>query len=184
MEELVSIKTQLNEVFAAPRSESHSSRTYASVLADSVNSSSSASQPQSSSSSSRAQSPLPGVTVDTRRVRDKSKIADAAEVEDWLCQDTYVDKVAAKYHVQGTRIPRTPLPSQKLLINQEKATPQETLLYQQIIGSNNFAATMTRLDIAFSISNLSQFLQNPSDTHLVSARRVVGYLQATQTYAL
>jgi len=48
----------------------------------------------------------------------------------WLCQDTYVDKVAAKYHVQGTRIPYTPLPSQKLLINQEKATPQETLLYQ------------------------------------------------------
>jgi len=104
MEELVSIKIQLNEVLAAPRSESHSSRTYASVLADSVNSSSSASQPQSSSSSSRAQSPLPGVTVDTRRVRDKSKIADAAEVEENIRQKIQVTPEIAGIAVTGIQI--------------------------------------------------------------------------------
>jgi len=102
----------------------------------------------------------------------------------WLCQDTYIDKIAAKYHIQGTRVPHTPLPNVKMLPNEEKATLQETLLYQQIMGSNNFAATMTRPDIAFSISNLSQFLQNPSTTHLASARRIIGYLQSTKTYAL
>ena len=71
-----------------------------------------------------------------------------------------------------------------MLPNEEKATSQETLLYQQIMGSNNFAATMTRPDIAFSISNLSQFLQNPSTTHLASARRIIRYLQSIKTYAL
>lgn len=51
--------------------------------------------------------------------------------------------------------------------------------YRQIIGSLMYLAVGTRPDISFVISNLSQFLENPSYNHWKAAKRVLRYLQGT-----
>jgi len=51
--------------------------------------------------------------------------------------------------------------------------------YRQIIGSLMYLAVGTRPDIAFAVSNLSQFLENPSTKHWKVAKRVLRYLQGT-----
>jgi len=40
-----------------------------------------------------------------------------------------------------------------------------------------YMAVGTRSDIAFAVSNLSQFLENPSTEHWKAAKRVLRYLQ-------
>src|SRR5438477_7855715 len=56
------------------------------------------------------------------------------------------------------------------------ADPQE---YARIVGGLTFAACVTRPDIACAVSQLSQFLNNPSSTHMQAAKRVLRYLHGT-----
>jgi len=102
----------------------------------------------------------------------------------WLCQDSYIDKISAKFHHTGGKAITTPLPVQRLLPNEDQATAEDILLFQRMIGSINFATCMTRPDTGYATSSLSQNLLNPSDSHLAAARRVIGYLANTRTHAL
>jgi hypothetical protein len=65
-----------------------------------------------------------------------------------------------------------------------QATPQEIYAYQQRVGSLNFAAVITRPDIAYTTSKLSEFLQNPSLKHLAAADQAISYLNRTKTLAI
>ena len=51
-------------------------------------------------------------------------------------------------------------------------------------GSLNFSAVFTRPDIAKTVSKLSQFLQNPSPTHIDAADRTLEYLVGTKYLAI
>ena len=103
----------------------------------------------------------------------------------WLSQDSYIDKLASKFHLSTEkRSPETPLPTEELSKSTSQATPQEILSYQQRVGSLNFAAVITRADIADSASKLSQYLTNPSKHHLECANRSLLYLIHTKDYAI
>ena len=49
-----------------------------------------------------------------------------------------------------------------------------------MIGCLMYAAVMTHLDIAFTVSNLSQYLDTPHTTHLLAVTRVFRYLSGTK----
>ncbi|KIW87201.1 uncharacterized protein Z519_12103 [Cladophialophora bantiana CBS 173.52] len=130
MGELTSIKTQLGEMTrelatvtrtasslqqlvtiaqnstrsSASGSDNSSIRTYASVLANSVSPSSSASKHRTSSDLNQPRSPAHRVTVDTRRVRDKNKMADATEMERNIRQKIQVIPEIADIAVTGIQI--------------------------------------------------------------------------------
>jgi hypothetical protein len=52
--------------------------------------------------------------------------------------------------------------------------------YRQAIGSLMWAAVATRPDIAFAVSLLSQFLENPGGTHWTAVKCVFKYLKGTK----
>ena len=52
--------------------------------------------------------------------------------------------------------------------------------YRQAIGSLMWTAVATRPDIAFAVSLLSQFLENPSQIHWNAVKRVFQYLKGTK----
>src|SRR5205823_14838218 len=110
------------------------------------------------------------------RNRDERKI--------WLCQDSYIDKIATKFHLEYHRSAQTPLPSEELVPNTGKASAQEIYAYQQRVGSLNFAAVITRPDIAYATSKLSEFLQNPSTKHQAAVEQAITYLKGTRNYAV
>ena len=51
--------------------------------------------------------------------------------------------------------------------------------YRQVIGSIMYAAIATRPDIAFAVSLLSQFLNNPGEAHWQAVKRIFRYLKGT-----
>src|SRR3984885_14387039 len=59
-------------------------------------------------------------------------------------------------------------------------TPAEKTKYREMISSLMYAAVMTRPDIAFAISTLSQYLDAPRMTHLIAVTRVFRYLSGTK----
>ena len=60
----------------------------------------------------------------------------------------------------------------------------DTQLYQELIGSLNHLAVFSRPDISNAVSQLSQFLQDPSESHLKAARHVLHYLKHTRTLSI
>jgi len=60
----------------------------------------------------------------------------------------------------------------------------EPSYYQSIIGSNIYAATGSRPDLAYTTTFLLQFNNCPTSEHLQAARRVLRYLQGTKDQVL
>ena len=48
--------------------------------------------------------------------------------------------------------------------------------YREAIGSLIWTAVATQPDIAFAVSLLSQFLENPGEIHWIAVKRVMRYL--------
>ena len=82
--------------------------------------------------------------------------------------------------MDGRRL-ETPLPIEKA---KTEANTQVIYTYQQYVGSINFAAVLTRADIAYAVSILSTHLTNPSRRHMELAVRVFKYLGFTKHYAI
>jgi hypothetical protein len=65
----------------------------------------------------------------------------------------------------------------KLLQNDGDPLPNPSL-YRQLVGSLNYL-TITRPDISFAVQQVSQFMQEPCQTHLAVVRRIIHYLKIT-----
>jgi hypothetical protein len=102
----------------------------------------------------------------------------------WLCQDSYIDKMVKRYHLEHQKTPHTPLPSEPLIPHESTATPQEIHAYQQRVGSLNFATTVTRPDAAKASSILAEFMHNPSPKHIDAADHALLYLYGTKALAI
>ena len=109
---------------------------------------------------------------------------DRASRKLWLCQDSYVDKLAAKFNISKTKTRLTPLPVEEILKFTGTASAQDILHFQQKVGSINFPAVITRPDIAHASSKLSEHLTNPSPHHLELVTRVIEYLVDTRTLSI
>ena len=83
---------------------------------------------------------------------------DRANKKIWLCQDSYITKMAAKFNQHGetakTLLTVVPPANE----NEQKADSQRIYAYQQRVGSLNSAAVISRPDIVFATAKLAQFL--------------------------
>jgi hypothetical protein len=102
----------------------------------------------------------------------------------WLCQDSYIAAMAARYHLTDRRPIATPLPVGDLLPFDGKATPESIHFYQEKVGSAQYATTITRPDAARATAKLSEFLTNPGPRHHEAIDRVIVYLYHTRFLAL
>ena len=72
--------------------------------------------------------------------------------------------------------------SQQLTVHTQdskKLSPEEITIYQQLISFLMYLMTQTRLDIAVSVSILSQAMVAPVKRHLTAVTRVLLYLKGT-----
>jgi hypothetical protein len=85
-----------------------------------------------------------------------------------------VEKVLSRFGFSDYQSAPTPYdPSVLLRKNQRIAKDQ--LRYSQMIGSLTYLASITRPDISFAVSKLSQFVSNPGDTHWRALERILRY---------
>ena len=71
-----------------------------------------------------------------------------------------------------------------LTIEDGVSQPTDQRLYQQMIGSLQYAAGGTRPDIAFIVGVLARFCNAPTQLHLNAAKRVFRYLKGTVNLSL
>lgn len=103
----------------------------------------------------------------------------------WLSQEAYVEKIANQYMLDLTgRLPDTPMTESELLPSQENADKPSVMQYQKKMGSLLYAAITTRPDIAFAVSRLARFNQNPSEEHHRAADRMIQFLYHTRSRAI
>jgi hypothetical protein len=111
-------------------------------------------------------------------------IRDRVQKKLWLCQDSYIRKIATIFHLTDRKPPITLLAVEELIPSDRQATPQEIYLYQRKVGSLLYATTITRADAARAANKLSEFLMNPSARHQEAVDRAITYLYGTNTWAI
>ena len=77
----------------------------------------------------------------------------------------------------------SPLDPNTKLRAKEGSILSDSSYYRNLVGKLNFL-TSTRLDIAFSVQHLSQFMQDPREPHLQAAFHLLRYLKTDPTLGL
>jgi Reverse transcriptase (RNA-dependent DNA polymerase) len=103
-----------------------------------------------------------------------------------ISQPAYIEKLLKKFNLEDVKTYVTPLDPAVKLSNYQCPTTERgkqamsKIPYRQAIGSLMWAAVATQPDIAFSVSLLSQFLENPGGTHWNAVKHVFKYLKGTK----
>lgn len=98
-----------------------------------------------------------------------------------LDQENYINELLRKFDMLDCKPVKTPIESKLVLDLDDKET---NVPYQRLIGNLIYLVVLTRPDIAFAVSYLSQFNNSYTETHWKYAKRVLRYLQATKNYSL
>ncbi|KAH9738248.1 reverse transcriptase Ty1/copia-type domain-containing protein [Citrus sinensis] len=100
-----------------------------------------------------------------------------------LSQTKYICDILSKANMLGSKSCTTPISVSKKL-RKDLGNPFENLsLYRSIIGSLQYV-TLTRPEITFTVSNLSQFLAVHTVLHWQACKRLLKYLQGTTYFGL
>ena len=107
-----------------------------------------------------------------------------------MSQRKYALVLISELGLSGTKPVNTPLETNLKLTSvdyddfitkEASSTNEDTLLvyptqYQQLVGKLLYL-TMTRIDIAYVVQVLSEFMHNPKQSHMNAALRVVKYIK-------
>lgn len=108
----------------------------------------------------------------------------------WLSQQNYIEQVLKRFNMDEANQVSTPISiDENFSKSQEPRTEEEKdkmtkIPYQEAIGCLSFAAQTTRPDIAFTVSSLSRFNNNPGMSHWAGVKRILRYLHGTSSYRL
>ena len=92
----------------------------------------------------------------------------------WLSQTAFIEKIANMYGIDTSgRMPDTPMKEYELLPATTEVDPSSALRYQRKTGSILYTAITTRPDVAFAVSRLARFNQNPNEEHHHAVNKVI-----------
>jgi hypothetical protein len=111
-------------------------------------------------------------------------IRDRGQGKLWICQDSYIEKITHRYHLEFRKHPPTPMPIEPMPPSSQQATPQQILAFQGKTGSINYATIQTRPDAARAASHLAEFARNPSQQYQDAADQAILYLNGTRYYTI
>lgn len=98
-------------------------------------------------------------------------------------QQQYIEQLVSKFQMSDCKTQSTPIePKLNLDKSSDKCLPD--VPYQKLIGSLMYLAVLTRPDIAYCVSYLSQFNSCYSHIHWNYCKRVLRYLLHTKSYCL
>jgi hypothetical protein len=105
-------------------------------------------------------------------------------------QTRYIDDVVNRFNQQDAKAVVNPCESgMKLTKMQSPTTNAEredmrSKPYRSLIGCLLYITTCTRPDVAYIVTQLSRFLENPGQQHWKAAIRVLRYLKATKDFGV
>ena len=103
-----------------------------------------------------------------------------------LSQAAYIDLVVKRFNLVSApplKVPIDPnaqISTAQSPVTEEQLNDMRNVPYREAVGSLMYAAIGTRPDIAFAVTLLSQYLQNPGRAHWEQAKRAIRYLKGTR----
>jgi hypothetical protein len=107
-----------------------------------------------------------------------------------LGQQTYIDDIVKRFGLEDARPLLTPMePGADLTpgaphVSPIKLTARERSSYREMIGALLYCSSVTRADVAYVISTLSRYLEEPTKTHHAAVLRSIRYLKGTRDHRL
>ncbi|GKV01615.1 hypothetical protein SLEP1_g14160 [Rubroshorea leprosula] len=101
----------------------------------------------------------------------------------FLSQTKYASDLISKAGLTNSKIASTPLEPNVQLTSMDGSPLADPTCYRQLVGSLIYLTT-TRLDIAFAIHVVSQFMAMPRSTHYVAILRIIRYIKCTMFHGL
>jgi hypothetical protein len=103
-------------------------------------------------------------------------------------QTQYIERKLIEYDLTSLHPASCPLnprePLKKASLGEIGALKKLEVNYRALIGSLNYLSILTRPDISFAVSTLSQYLENPGIKHYQAAVQVFRYLLGTKHVGL
>lgn len=100
-----------------------------------------------------------------------------------LTQRKYIRDLLVKTDMANCKTSPTPSSTTIQLSKFTGTKFSNPLLYRNTIGALQYIL-LTQLELSFIVNKLSQFMQHPLDTHWAACKRVLRYLQGTNTTGL
>uniref|UniRef100_A0A3Q7GKB4 Reverse transcriptase Ty1/copia-type domain-containing protein n=1 Tax=Solanum lycopersicum TaxID=4081 RepID=A0A3Q7GKB4_SOLLC len=120
---------------------------------------------------------LKDYTYSLPKLQSSSPINNTTDSQSLTSFTNHPDHEFDLMHYKSTTSPL--YPTEKLRLTEGKLLSDPTY-YRKLVGKLNFLAN-TRMDIAYSVQHLSQFMQSPREPHLKAAYHVLRYLQHDPT---
>jgi transposase InsO family protein len=98
-----------------------------------------------------------------------------------ISQEKYIEKILKKFQMENCYPKTVPADPHARLSNNAERDPKDSFPFREAVGSLMFAATCTRPDIAFAVSQVAQFSTNPAKAHWEAVKRILSYLRGTIT---
>lgn len=101
-------------------------------------------------------------------------------------QESYINQVLQRFNMTDCKSVSTPMDSNICFDDSDNNSDlcDKTIPYQRLIGSLMYLAVLTRPDIAYTVSFLSQYNNCYTDLHWKCAKRVLRYLAGTRSCVL
>ena len=101
----------------------------------------------------------------------------------YLSQAKYASDLLSKADLTDSKIVFTPLELNVKLNPIDGEPLSDATLYQQLVGSLIYL-TVTRLDLAYAVHLVSQFMFAPRSTHYAAVLRILRYIKGTLFHGL
>ncbi len=107
-----------------------------------------------------------------------------------LSQRAYIDTMLSRFNLDDAKPITTPMAPGGVLSKHQCPTSQREfedmrdIPYREAVGALNYAAVGSRPDIAYAVSTLAQFSQNPGRAHWEATKHVLRYLKGSREYWL
>lgn len=96
-----------------------------------------------------------------------------------ICQEKYAREVLNGFGLRNCNGIKDPMgPGSNKLSNSEEDAKADITLFKQILGCLMYMTTR-RPDLNYSVCFLSRFMSNPMEAHMLAAKRILRYIQAT-----
>lgn len=100
-----------------------------------------------------------------------------------LHQSGYAKRVLHRFKMLESNAVSTPADSNQVLCS--NASSKKTHFpYREAIGCLMYLTVATRPDICYAVNLASRFMENPSEIHITSVKRILKYLKGTADYGI
>ena len=113
-------------------------------------------------------------------------IRDRAKRTLYLSQEGYIKRIAEDFGMKNAKGVKTPMEVQEVTAAPPEYRAAKDLheAYRKLVGSLNWISITTRPDITYSVGVCCRYLQNPTEQHFLTAKRILRYLLKTADYRI